>query len=299
MSGHGGLCKRCQSFPFPFPAPSRAVHTSCCPHLMPAYRPWPPPFPGSPHAAEYAAAKPNTYFVTMRQMLAWMTNPAPLGQLTNARLGCGNPGGAPGGAGAAAAAAPKPKPSPKPSPPPPSPRPRPPPPSPKPPPPSPRPPSPRPPQPSPPPPQHPRPAAPTPVQRQPARPPQQPDPLPPTPTPRPPSPSPPASTEHQPPAAPQGNATALPPPWLPPAQPSPPALPSSDPLPLIPASGVRITLAVSGALRKRRVPAYLLPGMASCPTSCLPLFIHCSLPGRAVPCQRSLLQAWMRQHFAG
>ncbi|KAL4439995.1 hypothetical protein ABPG75_002996 [Micractinium tetrahymenae] len=184
---------------------------------------------------DYAAAKPNTYFVTMRQMLAWMTNPVPLGQLTPARLGCGSPGGAPGSA----------------SPPPPSPRPRPPPPSPRPPPPSPKPPSPAPPKPSPPPPPRPRPAAPTPVHRPPERPPQQPGPLPsvsgPGPIALPSSPALPAPTKPQPPAAPQGNATAQPSPLLPPsAEPLPPAPPSPDPLPPMPASGVRITLTLSG-----------------------------------------------------
>ncbi|KAL4420271.1 hypothetical protein ABPG77_005611 [Micractinium sp. CCAP 211/92] len=204
---------------------------------------------------EYAASKPNTYFVTMRQMLAWMTNPVPLGQLTNARLGCGSPGGAPGGAGAAAKPALKPRPSPKPSHPPPSPRPGPPPPSPRPPPPSPKPPSPQPPQPSPPPPQRLQPDAPTPVHSEPARPPQRPDALPPRPNNR----YAPTGTQPQPPDALQGNHTVplLPPPTL--AQPSrspslprpappPPSLasPCPAPPPPMPASGVRITLVLSG-----------------------------------------------------
>ncbi len=44
--------------------------------------------------AEYALKKPNVYFVTMRQLLAWMANPIPADQLTADNLGCGNPGGA-------------------------------------------------------------------------------------------------------------------------------------------------------------------------------------------------------------
>lgn len=44
--------------------------------------------------AEYALKKPHVYFVTMRQLLAWMENPIPADQLTAENLGCGNPGGA-------------------------------------------------------------------------------------------------------------------------------------------------------------------------------------------------------------
>ncbi|EFN52367.1 hypothetical protein CHLNCDRAFT_138796 [Chlorella variabilis] len=38
----------------------------------------------------------GVYFITIRQLLAWMSNPIPLQQLTPEALGCGNPGGAPG-----------------------------------------------------------------------------------------------------------------------------------------------------------------------------------------------------------
>ncbi|EFN58774.1 hypothetical protein CHLNCDRAFT_140524 [Chlorella variabilis] len=44
--------------------------------------------------ADYALTKPHTYFVTMRQLLAWMENPIPADELTPESLGCGNPGGA-------------------------------------------------------------------------------------------------------------------------------------------------------------------------------------------------------------
>lgn len=54
---------------------------------------------------EYALSKPNTYLVTIRQLLAWMENPVPADQLTPEVLGCGNPGGA-GGSDAAAAPSP-------------------------------------------------------------------------------------------------------------------------------------------------------------------------------------------------
>ncbi|PRW33708.1 polysaccharide deacetylase [Chlorella sorokiniana] len=45
---------------------------------------------------DYALAKPGTFFVTVRQLLAWMQNPQPLAQLSGAQLGCGNTGGASG-----------------------------------------------------------------------------------------------------------------------------------------------------------------------------------------------------------
>ena len=45
-------------------------------------------------AADYALAHPHTYLVTMRQLLAWVQNPVPAGQLTAQALGCGRPGGA-------------------------------------------------------------------------------------------------------------------------------------------------------------------------------------------------------------
>ncbi|KAL4459141.1 hypothetical protein ABPG75_014006 [Micractinium tetrahymenae] len=43
---------------------------------------------------KYALSKPNTYFVTMQQLLAWMANPIPASKLTPAALGCGLKGGA-------------------------------------------------------------------------------------------------------------------------------------------------------------------------------------------------------------
>lgn len=46
--------------------------------------------------AKYALAKPNTYFVTIRQLLSWMKNPIAADQLTPEALGCGNAGGAGG-----------------------------------------------------------------------------------------------------------------------------------------------------------------------------------------------------------
>ncbi|KAI7844629.1 hypothetical protein COHA_001719 [Chlorella ohadii] len=69
---------------------------------------------------DYALAQPDTYLVSIRQLLAWMQNPVPADQLTAERLGCGNPGGAPGSADGssssssttAAAAAPAPAPTP-------------------------------------------------------------------------------------------------------------------------------------------------------------------------------------------
>jgi len=44
--------------------------------------------------ADYALSKPDVYFVTIRQLIAWMQNPVPADELTPERLGCGNPGGA-------------------------------------------------------------------------------------------------------------------------------------------------------------------------------------------------------------
>lgn len=40
------------------------------------------------------AAKEHVYFITMRQLLAWMQAPIAAEQLTPAKLGCGNAGGA-------------------------------------------------------------------------------------------------------------------------------------------------------------------------------------------------------------
>jgi hypothetical protein len=45
--------------------------------------------------AEYALSQPDVYFVTVRQLIAWMEDPVPADQLTPQRLGCGNAGGAP------------------------------------------------------------------------------------------------------------------------------------------------------------------------------------------------------------
>ncbi|KAL4424966.1 hypothetical protein ABPG77_002851 [Micractinium sp. CCAP 211/92] len=54
--------------------------------------------------ADYALSKPDVYFVTMRQLIAWIKNPTPADELTPQALGCGNPGGAgPAAAGPAAA----------------------------------------------------------------------------------------------------------------------------------------------------------------------------------------------------
>lgn len=58
---------------------SRVVPALTCPYPLPA---------------DYALTKPHTYFVTMRQLLAWMENPIPADELTPESLGCGNPGGA-------------------------------------------------------------------------------------------------------------------------------------------------------------------------------------------------------------
>lgn len=43
---------------------------------------------------EYALAKPDVWFITMRQLIAWMQNPVPVDELTPEVLGCGNIGGA-------------------------------------------------------------------------------------------------------------------------------------------------------------------------------------------------------------
>lgn len=46
--------------------------------------------------ADYTLSKPNVYYVTMRQLLAWVQNPVPASQLTPEMLGCGQKGGRPG-----------------------------------------------------------------------------------------------------------------------------------------------------------------------------------------------------------
>ncbi|PRW57176.1 Lipoyl mitochondrial [Chlorella sorokiniana] len=46
--------------------------------------------------------RPGVFFVSMRQLLAWMEDPVPLDQLTPEALGCGNEGGAPGAGSSAA-----------------------------------------------------------------------------------------------------------------------------------------------------------------------------------------------------
>ncbi|PSC71479.1 polysaccharide deacetylase [Micractinium conductrix] len=43
---------------------------------------------------DYALGKPDVYFVSMRQLVAWLQNPVPADRLTPKALGCGNPGGA-------------------------------------------------------------------------------------------------------------------------------------------------------------------------------------------------------------
>jgi hypothetical protein len=59
------------------------------------HRLWLPHHPGAPScSADYALSKPDTYFATMRQLIAWMQRPVPTDKLTPARLGCGNLGGA-------------------------------------------------------------------------------------------------------------------------------------------------------------------------------------------------------------
>ncbi|KAL4421300.1 hypothetical protein ABPG75_010591 [Micractinium tetrahymenae] len=42
---------------------------------------------------DYAATKPDVYFITVRQLLAWMQNPVPKDQMSPEALGCGNQGG--------------------------------------------------------------------------------------------------------------------------------------------------------------------------------------------------------------
>jgi hypothetical protein len=72
--------------------------------------------------ADYARAKRDVYFVTIRQLLGWMRNPIPANLLTPAKLGCGNPGGAPATPQQLATGTPPPKsPPPRKSPPPPEP----------------------------------------------------------------------------------------------------------------------------------------------------------------------------------
>ena len=68
------------SCPAAYPAPLLLLSASPINHLL----------------AEYALSKPDVYFVTVRQLLAWMNNPIPADQLTPEALGCGSPGGAPG-----------------------------------------------------------------------------------------------------------------------------------------------------------------------------------------------------------
>lgn len=52
--------------------------------------------------AAYVLKKPDVYFVTMQQLVAWLKDPVPAERITPAVLGCGNVGGAgPGGAAAA------------------------------------------------------------------------------------------------------------------------------------------------------------------------------------------------------
>lgn len=52
--------------------------------------------PNTSRLADYTLAKPNVYYVTMRQLLAWVQNPVPASQLTPEMLGCGQKGGRPG-----------------------------------------------------------------------------------------------------------------------------------------------------------------------------------------------------------
>ncbi|KAL4457862.1 hypothetical protein ABPG75_012727 [Micractinium tetrahymenae] len=44
--------------------------------------------------ADYALSKPDVYFITMRQLIAWMKAPIPADELSPEALGCGSPGGA-------------------------------------------------------------------------------------------------------------------------------------------------------------------------------------------------------------
>lgn len=67
---------------------------------------------------DYALAKPDVYFITMRQLIGFMKNPIRANQLTPAALGCGLPGGRYGtGLPGVAQASPPSPPSPPPSPP--------------------------------------------------------------------------------------------------------------------------------------------------------------------------------------
>lgn len=50
----------------------------------------------APNPADYTLTKPNVYYVTMRQLLAWVQNPVPASQLTAEMVGCGQQGGRPG-----------------------------------------------------------------------------------------------------------------------------------------------------------------------------------------------------------
>lgn len=43
---------------------------------------------------DYARSKPDVYFVSMQQLIAWMKAPIPIELLEPRKLGCGNPGGA-------------------------------------------------------------------------------------------------------------------------------------------------------------------------------------------------------------
>ncbi len=78
---------------------SCACHTDGCINRPP--QPHLSTHPAHP-TADYALAKPGTFFVTVRQLLAWLQNPQPAAELTAAQLGCGRPGGAPGPESAAA-----------------------------------------------------------------------------------------------------------------------------------------------------------------------------------------------------
>jgi len=48
----------------------------------------------APPSADFALSQPNTYAVTMRQLLAYLASPVPAEELTPEALGCGRPGGA-------------------------------------------------------------------------------------------------------------------------------------------------------------------------------------------------------------
>lgn len=69
--------------------------------LLPPEHNDPPSF-GHP-LADYVAPKQDVWFVTMRQLVAWMKNPVPADQLTPEMLGCGFEGGRPGTLATAAA----------------------------------------------------------------------------------------------------------------------------------------------------------------------------------------------------